>query len=82
LSARGRNPYAIGAEVTLRAGDRTWRQSLRAGTSYLAGNAPELFFGLGDAKRIDECTVRWPSGQETKHATLPLRAFVTLSEPE
>ncbi len=82
LAGRGRNPYAIGAEVTLHAGERIWRRSLRAGTSYLAGNAPELHFGLGDVSRIDECVVRWPSGQESRHDIQSLRTFVTLSEPE
>ena len=53
---------AIGAEVTLRSGTRSWRRSLRAGTSYLAGNPPELHFGLGTVPDRVQAKIRWPSG--------------------
>jgi hypothetical protein len=53
---------AIGAEVTLRSGTRSWRRSLRAGTSYLAGNPPELHFGLGAVPDRVQAEIRWPSG--------------------
>ena len=68
LRGDGANTYAIGAEVTISAGGRLFRRSLRAGTSYLGGNPPELHFGLGDADSIDELSVRWPSGAESTHA--------------
>ncbi|MFN0244428.1 MAG: CRTAC1 family protein [Planctomycetota bacterium] len=82
LNGARRNPFAIGAEVTLRAGERTWRRALRAGTSYLCGNAPELHFGLGDVRTIDACTVRWPDGTESRHAIECVNTFVTLAEPQ
>jgi len=56
---------AIGAEVTLVSGSRSWRQSLRAGTSYLAGNPAELHFGLGEVADQIQAKVRWPSGKIT-----------------
>jgi hypothetical protein len=81
LRGRGPNTHAIGAEVELQAGDRTWRRTLRAGTSYLSGNAPELHFGLGATEKVDGLTVRWPSGQTSRHAVDALRTFVTIAEP-
>jgi hypothetical protein len=82
LRGRNGNTFAIGAEVTLEIGAKKLRRSLRAGTSYLGGNAPELHFGLGESAKIDACSVRWPDGKETKHAIAKTDAFVTLVEPE
>jgi hypothetical protein len=82
LRARDGNTFAIGAEVTLEIGSRKLRRSVRAGTSYLGGNAPELHFGLGESARIDACTVRWPDGKETQHAIPNVDGFVTIAEPE
>lgn len=81
LRARGANPFAIGAEVTVRAGERTWRRSLRAGTGYLGGNAPELHFGLGTVDRVDEIVVRWPSGTRSRHPAPAVDAFARIEEP-
>lgn len=81
LSGADGNTHAIGAEATLEVGGRRLRRSLRAGTGYLSGNPPELHFGLGDARKIDQCTVRWPSGRESRHAIDAIGAVVTLHEP-
>ena len=75
------NTQAIGAEVTLAAGGKRLRRSLRAGSGYLAGNPAELHFGLGSARKIDSCTVRWPSGRESEHAIEAVGRIVTLVEP-
>ena len=76
------NSRAIGAEVVVEAGERKLLRSLRAGTSYLSGNAPELHFGLGEATSVTSCTVRWPSGRETTHAIDGVDRFVTIAEPK
>lgn len=81
LRGKDGNTFAIGAEVRVRTGERTQLRSLRAGTSYLGGNAPELHFGLGDAARIDELVVRWPTGKETTHTIEAVDRFVALEEP-
>jgi len=76
------NTRAIGAQVVIEAGERKLLRSLRAGTSYLSGNAPELHFGLGEAASVTSCTVRWPSGLETTHAIEGVDRFVTIAEPK
>ena len=81
LRGQGANTHAVGARVIVRAGELEHLRVLRAGTSYLAGNAPELHFGLGDVERIDEVEVQWPSGRVTRHADLSLDAWQTLAEP-
>jgi hypothetical protein len=73
------NPHAIGARVTLRSGEREWIRTVRAGRSYLGGNAPELHFGLGDAADLEELTVTWPDGELTHHKLPGLDRFVTIS---
>lgn len=81
LRGKGGNTFAIGAEVEIEVGGKTLRRSLRAGTSYLGGNAPELHFGLGESNTIQACRVRWTSGKTTTHALASVDRFVTLEEP-
>jgi hypothetical protein len=82
LRGRGPNTHAIGARVELRTAFGTQVQVLRAGSSYLVGNAPQLHFGLGQAVRVDELRVRWPSGRESVQRELAARRVHVLEEPE
>jgi hypothetical protein len=54
---------ALGAVVTVEAGGVTRTQVVSAGYSFLSSGSKSLFFGLGDAKRADRVTIRWPSGK-------------------
>jgi hypothetical protein len=81
LRGKGGNTFAIGAEIEIDVAGKTLRRSLRAGTSYLGGNAPELHFGLGTSTRVTACRVRWPDGQKSTHAIADVDRFVTLQEP-
>jgi len=82
LEGTGGNTRAIGARVVLEAGGKKLLRSLRAGTGYLSGNAPELHFGLGEATKVDACTVTWPSGKTSTHAIEGVDRFVTIAEPQ
>jgi hypothetical protein len=75
------NTHAIGAEVEIEAGGKRLRRSLRAGTGYLSGNPPELHFGLGAARKVEACIVRWPSGRESRHDIETIDAIATIEEP-
>jgi hypothetical protein len=57
------NRAAIGARVTIRAGDITQFDEVRGGGSYLSQNDLRLHFGLGSAASIDSVVVRWPTGK-------------------
>jgi hypothetical protein len=58
----GRDAY--GAEITLQAGGKRWKQWVNPGSSYLSSNDPRAHFGLGSAQRVDGINVLWPDGKE------------------
>jgi hypothetical protein len=62
LKADGRrsNRSAIGAIVTLEAGDKTQTRMVIGARSYLSQSEFPLTFGLGKTDRIDKVTIRWP----------------------
>ncbi len=57
------NRDAIGTRVQLQVGARTLYGQCVADGGFLASNQRQLVFGLGEATRIDELLVVWPSGQ-------------------
>jgi hypothetical protein len=57
---RRTNRSAIGAEVTLEAGGKVWRQQVAGARGYLSQSELTLTFGLGALVKIDRVTVRWP----------------------
>jgi hypothetical protein len=56
------NRDAIGARITLRAGDRRIARTVSAGFSYLSASEPVANFGLGAAAEVAGIQVRWPDG--------------------
>lgn len=73
---------AIGAVVTVRTGERVQVQQLTAGDGFQASNQRQLLFGLGDKMIIDELTVRWPSGKQSKYLNVPVDRELKLIEGE
>ena len=66
------NRMAIGARITLKAGNLSQTSEVRAGGSYLSQNDPRVHFGLGQEARIGEVSIRWPSGKiETVRPVAP-----------
>ncbi len=53
---------AIGARVTIVAGDRQFVRTIMAAFSYLSSSDPRAHFGLGDITKIERIDVRWPDG--------------------
>ena len=74
------HPDAIGAIVTLHAGDRTLVRQVQAAGGYLAQSSLTVHFGLGGDKRVDRCEIRWPSGTTTTHANLPVDEHLLVME--
>lgn len=64
LRLRGRrgNRDAVGAKVTLSAGDLVLVDEVHAGRGYQGHFGTRLHFGLGDRATIDAVEVRWPGG--------------------
>jgi enediyne biosynthesis protein E4 len=60
LEGEGTNRFAIGARVTLRAGDRLFYQELSPSRGFQSSVDYVLTFGLGGMDRLDAITVEWP----------------------
>ncbi|HWN41401.1 MAG TPA: CRTAC1 family protein, partial [Thermoanaerobaculia bacterium] len=57
------NRDAIGARVRVKAGGQTWTQWNDGKSGYLSHSLMPLYFGLGDAAKVDSIEVLWPSGK-------------------
>lgn len=57
------NRDAIGASVTLSAGDSHQMDVVLSQSSYVSYNDPRLHFGLEKRTEVDKLVVRWPSGE-------------------
>lgn len=56
------NRSAIGARVVARVGDRTIERQIMGAQSYLSVSDFRIHLGLGDAEKVDELTIYWPTG--------------------
>jgi enediyne biosynthesis protein E4 len=71
---------AVGATVYVTANGMKQRQDVLSGGSYLSSNDPRPHFGLGQAAKVDDIEVHWPSGK-VEHFTVPgIDRIVTLKE--
>ena len=76
------NKAAIGARLTVKAGDLVQFSEVRGGASYLSQNDLRLHFGLGANHKMTEVSIRWPNGEtETVH-DLPADFIYTVVEGE
>jgi hypothetical protein len=80
LEGRTSNRSAVGAIVTVRAGDLVQRGERRSGDSYLSHSDSRLHFGLGMRTTVDSIEVRWPNGAVQRFDDVPANAFVKLVE--
>jgi len=74
------NRAAIGARVTITAGNLTSFNEVKAGSSYLSQNDLRVHFGLGGEKMIDTVTVRWPNGETETLQHVAADAIYTIVE--
>jgi hypothetical protein len=74
------NRLAIGARVTVRTGSLTQFSEVKGGSSYLSQNDLRQHFGLASNDKMDEVTVRWPSGQIEALKNLPADFIYTIVE--
>ena len=61
----GGRSLAIGATVTVTAGDLEQVQPVTPVSGYLSQNDPRAHFGLGAAERAERVVVRWSDGSQT-----------------
>jgi hypothetical protein len=76
------NKAAIGARVTVKAGDLTQMSEVQAGSSYLSQNDLRLHFGMGTHATVDRVEILWPSGKRDTLSNLPADSIYTVVEGE
>ena len=59
------NRSAVGARVTLTAGDQVYKRELAGTRGYLSSSELVLTFGLGKSDKIDRVEIIWPSKDMT-----------------
>jgi uncharacterized membrane protein YraQ (UPF0718 family) len=69
-----KNRFGIGAKVSVKTDSGTsYVRELKQSGGYQSFDSPVAFFGLKDAKSIEEVTVEWPDGQkQTLAKSLPI----------
>jgi enediyne biosynthesis protein E4 len=73
---------AVGATVTVRAGERRWLRRADPGGSYLCSSDPRALFGLGPATAVDSLVVRWPDGSDEEFPGGPADRLMVLRKGE
>jgi Flp pilus assembly protein TadD/peroxiredoxin len=74
------NRDAIGAAVTLEAGDLRQTKYLQAGSGFLSQHTKEISFGLGTNQGFVRATVQWPSGLRETYEDLPVNRRIEIQE--
>ncbi len=64
LRSSGKNRFAYGSRITVKAGGQSFVSQVSPASSYLSSSDPRVHFGLGLAAQIDSIMIRWPSGHE------------------
>ncbi len=81
LTGTTSNRDGLGARVTVSAGGRDLVQVNDGKSGYLSQSSMPLYFGLGEAARIDRITVEWPSGgSQTVTEGLALDSLIEIVE--
>ena len=76
------NRNGLGATVRVSAGGQVYSRYNDGKSGYLAQSALPLYFGLGDAEKIERVEVDWPSGRRQVLAEgLNLNDTLRISEP-
>jgi enediyne biosynthesis protein E4 len=58
------NRDGLGAAVRVNSGGRTLMKYNDGKSGYLSQSSLPLYFGLGDAQKVDRVEVDWPSGRK------------------
>ena len=74
------NRSAIGARLTVTAGDLVQTSEVRSGGSYLSQSDLRQHFGLGAASKVDRIEIHWPSGKTQTETAIPANRIITIRE--
>jgi len=72
----------LGATVRVTAGGRTLMKYDDGKSGYLSQSSLPLYFGLGEAQKVDRVEITWPSGRkQTVSEGLRVNDLVRITEP-
>ena len=81
LNGQASNRNGLGATVRVTAGGKTYTQMMDGASGYLSHSVLPLYFGLGNAARVDRVEVLWPSGRkQTVAGPLEIGSTVDVTE--
>jgi hypothetical protein len=80
LVGKGKNPRALGATVTIKAGGKTLMRQVTGGRGYLSQGDTLVTAGVAGAKTAD-VEIRWPDGTQSKHPGLATGKRVVIKQP-
>jgi hypothetical protein len=75
------NAFGIGATVQVESQSGTQTRYLHVSGGYMSSDEPIVHLGLGEEKKIDRLTVRWPSGHEQQFRDLDVDRYYRITEP-
>jgi tetratricopeptide (TPR) repeat protein len=81
LKATRSNRDAIGAQVTVKAGDWLAYREVKGSEGFGATNPYRVHFGLGARDQLDSLEVRWPSGQVNRLSGVKTNQVLQIREP-
>jgi hypothetical protein len=76
------NRDAIGARITVRAGERSQVREVRRTVGIYSASDPRAHFGLGEAEKADRIRVEWPGGKVDEFRDVPAGRHYLLDEAE
>jgi enediyne biosynthesis protein E4 len=74
------NRSAIGARLTVAAGERPQVREVLSGSSYISQSDLRQHLGLGAARKADSIQVRWPSGHVETVRNVDANQFIVIEE--
>jgi hypothetical protein len=81
LTGTKSNRDAVGARVTIEIDGKRQIREVQAGDGYASQSSLRLHFGLGEATKVDEMTVRWPASRsEQRFRDVPADRIVRVTE--
>jgi len=75
------NRDGLGATVKVHSGSKTYTRYCDGKSGYLSQSSMPLYFGLGDATKVDSIEVLWPSGmKQTLTEGILINKLLTITE--
>ena len=71
---------AVGTRLTLTTAEGEQSDQITGGGSYLSASDLRAHFGLGEAARVEEIRIRWPSGKEEVLKDIPANRILHVTE--